>query len=205
MASKLNSEFNYRHLVIGETPWEKIKTLRGFLIGRKRAAVLETVNDLKYRAKKAELAHLKTVPALPHILLNLEAEIMELESSLQDAYEAYRLNEDEIKVLEKLIAELLEIAEPTRIPGYSEEQMYEANAENEFTAMIAKEIYAEMVANGRPSPAKLHNAMSNPNTFLALQSIGLIPAKTKMLTVSADPCNIKLGLVDAAKLLGAPE
>jgi hypothetical protein len=27
--------------VIGSTPWEKLKTLKGFLVGRKRAAVLE--------------------------------------------------------------------------------------------------------------------------------------------------------------------
>ena len=38
MAVKLNSEFNYRYQVIGETPWEKIKTLKGFLEGRVRAA-----------------------------------------------------------------------------------------------------------------------------------------------------------------------
>ncbi len=41
MASNLNSEFNYRYQVIGSTPWEKLKTLKGFLVGRKRAAGLE--------------------------------------------------------------------------------------------------------------------------------------------------------------------
>ena len=78
MASNLNSEFNYRYQVIGSTPWEKIKTLQGFYVGRKRAAVLEEVAELKYQAKLEELKHLKTVPALPHILLNLQAEILEL-------------------------------------------------------------------------------------------------------------------------------
>ena len=70
MASNLNSEFNYRYQVIGSTPWEKIKTLQGFLVGRKRAAVLEEVAALKHQAKIAEINHLKTVPALPHVLLN---------------------------------------------------------------------------------------------------------------------------------------
>jgi hypothetical protein len=51
MASNLNSEFNYRYQVIGSTPWEKIKTLQGFLVGRKRAAVLEEVAALKHQAK----------------------------------------------------------------------------------------------------------------------------------------------------------
>jgi len=47
--------------------------------------------------------------------MELEAEIMEIESSKQDAYEAYRLNEEEIKTLEKLLKEAYEIAEPTRL------------------------------------------------------------------------------------------
>ncbi len=51
MASNLNSEFNYRYQVIGSTPWEKLKTLKGFLEGRKRAAALEKVAELKHKAK----------------------------------------------------------------------------------------------------------------------------------------------------------
>jgi hypothetical protein len=47
MASKLNTEFNYRYQVIGETVWEKIKTLQGFLEGSIRAAALEEVGELK--------------------------------------------------------------------------------------------------------------------------------------------------------------
>ena len=49
MASNLNSEFNYCYQVIGSTPWEKLKTLKGFLEGRKRAAALEKVAELKFR------------------------------------------------------------------------------------------------------------------------------------------------------------
>ena len=53
--SKLNSEFNYRYQVIGETVWAKIQTLHGFLDGRLRAAVLEEVAELKYKAKLWDL------------------------------------------------------------------------------------------------------------------------------------------------------
>jgi parvulin-like peptidyl-prolyl isomerase len=59
MASKLNTEFNYRYQVIGDTPWEKIKTLQGFLEGRIRAAALEEVGNLKDQAKVAKLKHLE--------------------------------------------------------------------------------------------------------------------------------------------------
>jgi hypothetical protein len=186
MASNLNSEFNYRYQVIGSTPWEKIKTLQGFLVGRKRAAVLEEVADLKYQAKLEELKHLKTVPALPHIVLNLQAEIIELESHLDDQRHAFELNRKEIKILEKLMAELYAEVEPTRLSHpdgtlYTDDEMFEANANYEFTVTIGREIQSEIIAMGRPSPAKLLNAMSNPETLQSLQMIGLVPQGTVLL------------------------
>lgn len=192
MPAKLNTEFNYRYQVIGETPWEKIKTLKGFLEGRKRAAVLETVSELKYQAKLAEIDHLKSINALKHIILNAEAELIELESFRVTEKEAYELNRQEIAILEKLLKELYEIAEPTRIMGYSDEEMFEENAANEFTAVIGREIHAEILANGRPSPAKLHNAMSNPHTWNALKQIGLIPEEAPLLLPNANPKIIEL-------------
>ena len=186
MASNLNSEFNYRYQVIGSTPWEKIKTLQGFLVGRRRAAVLEEVADLKYQAKLEELKHLKTVPALPHILLNLQAEIIELESHLDDQKHAFELNRKEIQILEKLLAELYAEVEPTRLKhpdgtAYSDDEMFEANANYEFTVTVGRELQSEIIALGRPSPAKLLNAMSNPQTMEALMQVGLVPQGTELL------------------------
>ena len=188
MASKLNTEFNYRYQVIGDTAWEKIKTLQGFLEGRVRAAALEEVGDLKNQAKVAKLKHLQNGGnGLEHEILELKAEILEAVSHEATAKEAFELNKKEIKILEKLLEELYVIAEPTRIPGYSDEDMYEANAANEFTVNIGREIQAEMIANGRPSPAKLRNAMSNPFTWNALKGIGLIPKETKILEGNINP------------------
>lgn len=187
MASKLNTEFNYKYQVIGETVWEKIKTLKGFLVGRKRAAVLEEVQLLKTRAKISKLKYLENNAGHEHEILELKSEIIEVQSFETDQAEAWELNRQEIKILENLIAQCYEIAEPTRIPGYTDEQMYEYNAANEFTAVVGKEIYAELIANGRPSPAKLHNAMSNPHTWEALKKIGLIPKESILLIPSNDP------------------
>jgi hypothetical protein len=196
MASGLNSEFNYRYQVIGETPWKKIEILKGFLVGRKRAAVLEEVSALKYQAKVEELNNAMSINALPHIILNLKAELLETDSFLDDAKESFRLTRIEIGILERLLAELYEIVEPTRVPGYSDDQMFELNEANEFTVWVAKEIQAEIIATGRPSPAKLRNAMSNPYSFKALQKVGLIPADVKMIEGNIDPFNIQLKLED---------
>ena len=103
MPSKLNSEFNYRYQVIGETPWEKIKTLKGFLEGRKRAACLEEVAAKKRLAKEMELENCIKNNALPHVILNLEAELLESKSFDEGQTEAWELNRQEIKFLENYI------------------------------------------------------------------------------------------------------
>jgi hypothetical protein len=199
--AKLNSEFNYRYQVIGETVWEKIKTLQGFLDGRKRAAILETVSDLKSKAKYAELKHLKSIDALPHVIMELEADIIEMESFFEEGKRNFEQNKDEIKIIEKLLKECYELAEPTRLKHkdgtpYSDEEMFEVNAANEFTVLLAREMQAEVIANGRPSAAKIKNAMSNPLTWTALKNIGLIPKETPLIASNIDPTTIQLNLKD---------
>jgi hypothetical protein len=197
MANKLNSEFNYRYQVIGETPWEKIKTLLGFLEGRKSTALLEEASALRYQARLAELDHLRQSNALPHVLLGKQADLVEYESVRAIEAEGFELNRQEIKILEALLAELYAIVEPTRAKHedgtpYTDEEMFELNAANEFTATIGKDIYAEIAANGRPSPAKLRNAMSNPYTFAALKKCGLIHAEAQYIEGAVDPLQIDL-------------
>ena len=188
MAQKLNTEFNYRYQVIGDTPWERIKTLKGFLEGRIRAQALEEVGKLKHQAKLSKLNYLKNGgEGLEHEILELKAEIIEAESQHGSIKEAFELTRDEIKILKKLLKELYAIAEPTRIKGYTDEQMFEANAANEFTVNMGREIQSEMIANGRPSAARIRNAMSNPHTWNALKQVGLIPKQTKILEGNVNP------------------
>ena len=188
MAQKFNTEFNYRYQVIGDTPWERIKTLKGFLEGRIRAGVLEEAGKLKYLAKLSKLNHLLNGgKGLEHEILQLKAEIIETESFHKSLKEGYELNQVEIKILKKLLKELYVIAEPTRIKGYTDEEMFEANAANEFTVNMGREIQSEMIANGRPSAARIRNAMSNPYTWNALKQIGLIPKQTKILEGNVNP------------------
>ena len=188
MAQKFNTEFNYRYQVIGNTPWERIKTLKGFLEGRLRALGLEEAGKLKYQAKLSKLNHLKNGgEGLEHEILELKADIIEAESHEGTLKEAFELTKEEIKILKKLIKELYVLAEPTRIKGYTDEQMFEANAANEFTVNMGREIQSEMIANGRPSAARIRNAMSNPHTWYALKQVGLIPQQTKILEGNVIP------------------
>ena len=197
MQVKLNTEFNYRYQIEGNTPWEKIKQLHGFLEGRKRAAVLEKVGELKYQAALAEIEDLKQNNAKLYIILQKEAELLEADSFRVTEKYAFELNRQEIKIIESILSELYIQVEPTRLKHsdgtpYTDEEMFEVNAANEFTAMIGKEIYAEMVANGRPSPAKVRNAMSNPYTLTALKKAGLLPNEMQFIEGSVDPQKIEL-------------
>lgn len=203
MPSKLNSEFNYRYQVIGETPWEKIKTLKGFLEGRIRAAALEKVADLKLQALRAEIDYCIDKGEPPHIVLRLQAELVEIESTLDCQVEAYELNRQEIVTIKSLLEEMYAVAELSRIEGYSDEQMFEANAPVEFAVWVGREIQAEIMATGRPSPAKLRNAMSNPYSFKQLQLLGIIPKESCVLTLSMmEPLDAKgIEIAEQPKLL----
>ena len=201
MPSKLNSEFNYRYQVLGNTPWEKIKILKGFLEGRIRAVALEEVSHLKYEAKVAEFEHLKATNAPKHEQLKMQAELIELDSHMVIIDEAYELNRKEVEILNKLLAECYDIAEPTRIPGYSDEDMFEANAANEFTVSTLREMQSEIVAMGQPLAATVLHVMSNPHTLSAAIQAGLIPMQSLPLVVDNAPVYGSLTLEEAQTLI----
>ena len=176
MPSKFNSEFNYKYQVMGCTPWEKIKILKGFLEGRERAVGLEEASHLKHDALIAELSYLKTTGAPEHEQMRLQAQLLESESGMMILDEAYELNRQEIEILNRLIAECYEMAEPTRIEGYSDEEMFEVNASHEFAVTTMREMQSEIIANGRPNPATVLHAMNNPHVLTAILQSGLLPA-----------------------------
>jgi hypothetical protein len=192
MASKSHTEFEYRYIVNGETIWEKIKILRGFLEGRIRAAALEEVGNKKHQAKVAKLEWLKANNGLQHEILELEADIIEMESFSEETKQLFELNLEEIDMLKRLLEEAYTIANPSRIEGYTDEQMFDLNAANEFTVMIAREIQSEIIAHGHPSPAKIRNAMSNPVTWNAILASGLIQQCQPLLIGSNDPLRVEL-------------
>ena len=187
MPSKFNSEFNYKYQVMGCTPWEKIKILKGFLEGRERAVGLEEASHLKHDALIAELSYLKTTGAPEHEQMRLQAQLLESESGMMILDEAYELNRQEIEILNRLIAECYEMAEPTRIEGYSDEEMFEVNASHEFAVTTMREMQSEIVANGRPSPATVLHAMNNPHVLTAVLQSGLLPAEAIPLLTGNAP------------------
>jgi len=60
--------------------------------------------------------------------------------------------------------------------------------------VLAREIQSEIIANGRPSPAKINNAMLCPQIFRRLQVAGLIPKDIKL--IAADDPILQLNAPD---------
>ena len=187
MPSKFNSEFNYKYQVVGNTPWEKIKILKGFLEGRERAIALEEGAHLQHDSLVAEMAYLKTTGAPEHEQMRLQAKIVESASHMVTIDEAYELNRQEIEILKRLLAECYEMAEPTRIEGYTDEEMFEVNAAHEFAVTTMREMQSEIIANGRPTPATVLHAMNNPHVLAATLKAGLLPPEAIPLLTGNAP------------------
>ena len=187
MPSKFNSEFNYKYQVVGNTPWEKIKILKGFLEGRERAIALEECAHLQHDSLVAEMAYLKTTGAPEHEQMRLQAKIVESASHMVVVDEAYELNRQEIEILKNLLAECYEMAEPTRIEGYTDEEMFEVNAAHEFAVTTMREMQSEIIANGRPTPATVLHAMNNPHVLAATLKAGLLPPEAIPLLTGNAP------------------
>ena len=187
MPSKFNSEFNYKYQVMGCTPWERIKILKGFLEGRVRAVALEECAHLGHDALLAEMAYLKTTGAPEHEQMRLQAKIVESISHMVVVDEAYELNRQEIKMLNRLLAECYEMAEPTRIEGYTDEEMFEANAAYDFTVQTLREMQSEIISHGRPTPATILHAMNNPVTLTAAIQAGLLPVEAIPILTAHPP------------------
>jgi len=187
MPSKFNSEFNYKYQVMGCTPWERIKILKGFLEGRVRAVALEETAHLQHDSLIAEMDYLKATGAPEHEQMRLQAKIVESISHMVVVDEAYELNRQEIKMLNRLLAECYEMAEPTRIEGYTDEEMFEANAAYDFTVQTLREMQSEIISHGRPTPATILHAMNNPVTLTAAIQAGLLPVEAIPILTAHPP------------------
>ena len=174
MATRINTEFNYRYIVEGETIWYKIKTIKGFINTLNTYLKNINVHALKLKAKKAKLEFDTSLTEWEK--LELEAEILEIENNKDTEAEVYRLTLKEKEVLERLLNEYYEIANQERLEGYDDDDMLEATAQNEFLAKLVKSMKASVIATGAIPPELIERALkAPPETILALQQQNLLP------------------------------
>jgi hypothetical protein len=164
--ARLNSTFNYKYQVEGETIWGRLNILDGFIEGRKRALALREKNKLETEALGEELEDSKTnKPSWEY--KRLLAKKVEWDSVQEQLNKDFELAEIELKELKELYKNLELQAESTRLTHtdgtpYTNYEMYEANAEFEFVAGLTKEVQAQILVSGRPSVATVRNLLRCP-------------------------------------------
>ena len=183
--ARLNTKFNYLTQIEGNTVWERIKTLQGFIEGRKRAMALKEVNKLESEAMEAELEDARANKPIWEVK-RLEAKKVEWDSVQEQLKKDWELCETELKELleiqDMLYAQAERYTHPDGTP-YTDDEMFEANAELEFVTMAAKEIQASIIAHGRPTPTQVRWLMSCPKGEEFLRAIpNLVPQDMKLLT-----------------------
>lgn len=150
--SQLNRNLNYLTVVDGVTPWEKLRVIRNFLRDRRIAFEIAKLNVEKSEATldKNSWQWKEHLIMLPQILGNIE--------------DAKR----EIKFLEEIEQRLIPIAEAERIPGKTDEEMYEINYVKECAEKLAFEATAERASVGYITTGTMKQIICNP---VALQRV----------------------------------
>lgn len=159
MASRVNSDFAYINLINGETVWERLRIVRNFLEDRKIAKTLQKTQKKKREALEAKIEE----ATLRSAKLMAEAELEEFDAHEEQMTDGYQKLDDELKFLTEYEKELALIAEQTRVPGTSDDEMYQINMHSEVVMRNLRKIETERVAGILGcSPSTADEAMKVP-------------------------------------------
>jgi len=166
---------NYLYDVDGETVWEKLRVIRSFLHERELALALNEL-DMQENAEKMKKVDQNSVKYKKYILRKPGIEALMKETL------------SEINFLKQFEAYLSEEAEKTRIPGKTDEEMYEINYFDELKIRLVRRAQMQFVSTGCVDPdTLLRIAKNKPALELAIG--------TGLLTESV------LGLIDTLPML----
>jgi hypothetical protein len=157
---QLNRNAAYIYDVDGHTPWERLRVIRTFLRDRRKALALAELS--------LEEMHSKTIESLDSFSAR-RAKIEE-ESLLPDVEDCRR----EIVFLEGLEQELVRATEPTRVPGATDEEMYELNFFNEVVERDVFKVKVDLAALRYVRPETMQSVLRNPRTIERLAQEQLI-------------------------------
>jgi len=162
--SRVNHNANYIFDVEGETVWEKLRTIRGMLGDRRRAYELAL---LKQEQAEAELDETNTYKYREY-LINKDFQL----SLIEDC-------KNEVEFLEKFEIYLTQEAEKTRIPGKTDDEMYELNFFEELKTRLVRKAQAQIISTGRIQEDTLLRLMKNNDALDACIQQGLLTGDVK--------------------------
>ena len=183
--AQMNHNSAYVYSVDGNTIWERLRVIRGFLVDRKKALALAEMSQEqileqidaesdKYERKKLEL------------------ELPELEENIIYAKE-------EVDFLINMESEIAEKAEESRVEGKSDHEMYEINHFFEHEVRLANKAKAEILSENRIRPETILDLVRCPKALAQVEETGLL--QNGLLFMQAFPEQKKiLELSDATSI-----
>lgn len=155
--SRSNHNANYIYDVDGETVWEKLRVIRNFLQEKKLNLSVSQLHQSKCESLKIDSFEYK-------------------EYMIYSEQRTQLMNElcDEIKFLEEFESYLSAEAEKTRVPGKSDEEMYEINYFDELVTRLVKKAQAQFISSGSIDPDTMLRLMKNKPALNICISQGML-------------------------------
>lgn len=146
--ARVNHNVNYIYDVDGETVWEKLRVIRGFLQDREMAYEVAklSMEDIDAMDKDSK-EYKKAMIFKP-----------QTEQNIQDCV-------NEIQFLKSYESALAIEAEKTRIDGLTDDQMYEANFYNEIKYRLVRKAQAQIISSGRIEVETLERIIKNKDVL----------------------------------------
>jgi len=157
--ARVNHNVNYLFDVEGETVWEKLRVIRGMLVERQLALKMSDLNKEEFDKKEHDHSSFEYKKYLIHKDFN--------EGLVQDL-------KNEIKFLEEFTAYLEQEAEKTRIPGKTDDEMYEINYFEEMRVRLVRRAQAQVIAGGRIQDDLMLRLMKNKSALNTCIKQGLL-------------------------------
>lgn len=160
MASQVNHNAAYEFVVDGITVWDRLRVIRTFISSNKMNVEMAKLGmeEEEYKLSKLDDTKESDFIRRRHDITKVEA------------LDAIKKAEDELKFLYKLEKDLVEKAEPTRIKGKTDDEMYEINYYHELTAKYVRKAHSEIIAIGHLTPATVELLMQCPSAMTELVS-----------------------------------
>ena len=165
--SRVNHNANYIFDVDGETVWEKLRTIRGMLDDRRRAYQIALLKQEQAEAE-SEAKKEEDIYKYREYLINKDFQL----SLIEDC-------KNEVEFLEKFETYLTQEAEKTRIPGKTDDEMYELNFFQELKTRLVRKAQAQIISTGRIQEDTLLRLMKNNDALDACIQQGLLTSDVK--------------------------
>lgn len=141
--SRVNRCASYIYDIDGETVWERLRVVRNFLVDRRNAYKIALLDQERAEELK------ETDPyEYKRYLIQKDFQLSLIEDCRQ-----------EVEFLEDFERRLVVEAEKLRVPGKTDDEMYELNFFEEHRVRLVKQAHAEMIAVGHVSPSTLTSLM----------------------------------------------